>query len=242
VRGCLFTLVLAAAVLGGIVLFGLPALAEGVLTVAIGAAGLQADDTRVTVTADPPTELLELRADRVRVTATGAMFRGLAIASFDVRFSDVALLERTAAGVDGTLTGVEVPIDGGAPVLLPSLALSGGGEDITVTTTLGGPEAEALIADAVEAEIGSRPSAITISAPDRLVVRIGVVSHATLAVTGTGDLIARVTDGPAAGRTVVLLRGGEDLPVRLTSVRVTTAGDLRLAGSLDVGLLQGLLP
>jgi hypothetical protein len=46
-----------------------------------------------------------------------------------------------------------------------------------------------------------------------------------------------VSDGPAAGREITLLQGGEDLPIRLTSVTVTAGGDLRLAGELAVGLL-----
>lgn len=241
-RGCLFTLVLAAVVLGAAIVFGLPALAAGVLTAGIGAAGLQAADTTVTVASDPPTELLGLHADLVHVTATRAQFRGLGIGTLDVRFTGVELLDRTAAGVDGTLTALEVPIAGGGTMTLASLALAGGGEDVTVSTTLAGPDAEALVADAIEAELGVRPTSITLSAHDMVAVRIGVVVHAKLLVTGTGDLVARVSDGPQVGRTVVLLRGGEDLPVRLTGIRVTAAGDLRLAGSLDVSLLGGILP
>ena len=33
------------------------------------------------------------------------------------------------------------------------------------------------------------------------------------------------------------MRGGEDLPIELTSVRVTRDGDLRLTGDLAVGIL-----
>jgi hypothetical protein len=56
-------------------------------------------------------------------------------------------------------------------------------------------------------------------------------------VTPDGDLVVRVSDGPAKGQAVALLQGGEDLPIRLTSVTVTEAGDLRLSGELAVGLL-----
>ena len=38
-------------------------------------------------------------------------------------------------------------------------------------------------------------------------------------------------------REVTLVRGGEDLPIELTSVRVTRDGDLRLIGDLAVGIL-----
>ena len=78
---------------------------------------------------------------------------------------------------------------------------------------------------------------MTLTAPDRLTVRMGVAVSGRLAVTAAGDLVVRVLDGPAAGDEIVLLRGGEDLPIRLTSVTVTASGDLRLAGELAVGLL-----
>ena len=35
----------------------------------------------------------------------------------------------------------------------------------------------------------------------------------------------------------MLVRGGEDLPIQLTSVQVTGAGDLRLTGDLTIGIL-----
>ena len=68
----------AAVAIAVVVTVGLPAVAAGVLTAGVTAAGLQADDTTVTVESDPPTDLLGLHADRVRVRATDATFRGLA--------------------------------------------------------------------------------------------------------------------------------------------------------------------
>ena len=54
------------------------------VTAAVTAAGLQADDTTVTVSSDPPTDLIGLHADRVRVRATDATFRDLAIGELDL--------------------------------------------------------------------------------------------------------------------------------------------------------------
>jgi hypothetical protein len=68
-------------------------------------------------------------------------------------------------------------------------------------------------------------------------VNVGVAVHGRLSVTGAGDVIVTVSDGPVAGRKITLLQGGEDLPIRLTSVTVTAGGDLRLAGELAVSLL-----
>jgi hypothetical protein len=237
VRGCLFTLLLGAIVLVFGIYVGLPAAASAVLTAGITAAGLQADDTTVTVTSKPPTELLGLHADRVRVQATHATFRGLEIGALDVALGDVAILDRTAGTVDGELADVTVPDVGGQPLTLAAITLSGGGQTVSASTTIGGAEAEALLADAVESQLGVRPTAVSLAAPDRVTARLGAPVHARLQVSAAGDLEAEVLDGPEAGRTVVLLHAGGALPIHLTSVRVTDAGDLRLTGDLAIGLL-----
>ena len=64
------------------------------VTTAVTAAGLQADDTTVTVSSDPPTDLIGLHADRVRVRATDATFRDLAIGELDLVLRDVSILDR----------------------------------------------------------------------------------------------------------------------------------------------------
>ena len=237
-RGCLFTLLLGAALLGLGVFVGLPAVAAGMLTAALTAAGFQATDTTVTVTSDPPTDLIGLHADRVRVRATHATFRGLEMGSVDVTFRDVAILGRTAGSVDGSLKDVTMPDVGGHALHLAGLTLAGGGDAVTVSTTVSGPEAQALVSDAIGAQLGTRPTAVTFTAPDGVAVRMGGVVHARLAVSSGGDLVARISDGPEAGRAVVLLRSGADLPIRLTSVRVASDGSVSLAGALAVELLS----
>ncbi len=236
-RGCLFVVALGAVVAALVVIVGLPAIAAGALTAGVTAAGLHAADTTVTVSSDPPTDLVALRADRVRVRATHATFRGLEIGALDVTLRGVAIMNRTAAGTDGRLTDVVVPNVGARSLTLDSITLSGGGDVVTAATTISASEARTLVADAAEAGLGARPTSVTLRAPDQVTVAMGVTVHARLSVTAAGDLVARVSDGPVAGLEVTLLRGGEDLPVRLTSVTVTEAGDLTLAGELTVGLL-----
>ena len=51
-RGCLFTLLLGAVAIALLVFVGLPQVAAGILTGAVTAAGLQADDTTVTVSSE----------------------------------------------------------------------------------------------------------------------------------------------------------------------------------------------
>ncbi len=219
-----------------VVVVGLPAFTAGALTAGVGAAGLEAADTTVTVTSDPPTDLVGLHADRVRIRATHATFRGLEIGSLDVALTDVALLDRSAATVDGRLGDVVVEVSGN-PVPLASITLSGGGSTVIATTTVAAAEARALVVGMLGDGLGATPASVTLIAPDRLTVGLGVDVHGRFVATPSGDLVIRVLDGPTAGDEIVLLRGGQDLPIRITSVTVTAGGALQLIGQLTVGLL-----
>ncbi len=236
-RGCLFTLALGALVIGLIVVVGLPRVAAGMVTTAVTAAGLEADDTTVTVSSDPPTDLIGLHADRVRIRATDATFRDLAIGALDLELRDVSITDRSAGSVDGRLTDVTVASLGGREVTLDEIAVAGGGDDVTATTVVDGSVAEGLIADAVEQRTGTRPDSVTLRDPDRLTIDAGIEVGGTLDVDGAGNLVLEVDDNPLGLEEVILLRGGEDLPIRLTDVLVTPGGDLRLDGDLAIGLL-----
>jgi hypothetical protein len=234
VRGCLFTLLLGAIVIAFLVVVGLPALAGVILTAGVSAAGLVADDTAVTVTSSPPTDLLGLHADTVRVTATDATFRGMRIGDLDLALGDVGLLDRTAVTVDGELRDVTIPTPRGHDLAIERVVLLGGGGDITTTTIVSNAEVEALLSAALEAELGVRPSSVRLEAPDRVVIRAGVTISGRLAVSRSGDLVVRAAGGIADGTSLVVIRGGEDLPITLTSVLVTAGGDLQLSGNLVI--------
>ncbi len=237
-RGCLFTLALAFVVVALIVVIGLPAIAAGVLTAGVQAAGLQSNDITVNVTSDPPWDLAGLRADRVRVRATTATFRGLQIGALDVAFQNVALLDRTAAGVNGRLSGVTVPNVGGHPLGLAAITLSGGGSAVTATTTVAAVDAQTLVASGIASATGINlpVTDVHLAAPNKVAVKAaGLTATATLSVDASGNLVATA---PGIGP-VTVLRAGEDLPVRLTSVKVDSSGGLVLAGTLAVSLLGG---
>ena len=238
-RGCLFTLILAIGVIAVLVVVGLPAVYAGVLTAGVGAAGLQADDTTVKVSSNPPTDLLGLRADTVHLTATDATFRGMEIGELDLVLGDVAILERTAGSVDGELRDVTVDGIGGEPLTLARIAIVGAGDDITATTVVPKDTAEALVIDAIEDQTGVRPRDVRLARPDELVIEAapGIELRGRLEVAAGGDLVLRVDDGPLAGTPVVLVEGGQGLPIELSSVRVTDDGDLRLSGDLAISLL-----
>lgn len=237
-RGCLFTLLLGAVVIALVVTIGLPQVAAGLLTSAVTAAGLEADDTTVTVSSDPPTDLIGLQADRVRIRATDATFRGLRIGALDLELQDVAILARTAAEVDGRLTDVVVENIGGREVELAEITVSGDEDGVRAATTVPAATARRLVADAVAREVGVQPDSVTLSSPNRIAVEAsGVEVDGTLDVDADGNLRVIVDDSPLGGGDIVLLRGGEDLPIHLTGIRVTQDGDLRLTGDLAIGIL-----
>ena len=237
-RGCLFTLVLGAVLLAVLVVVGLPAAAEGILTGGIRAAGLQSDDLTVTVRSDPPTDLVGMHADHVRVVASDAEFRGLEIGKLDLRLQDVEILARTAGSVDGTLDDVALPLGAGGDIRVNQIAIAGDTDHLTAATTIPPAQARALVSDAVEQATGFKPDQVTLTSPDRVAIRAagGLELEGRLAVTPSGDLVLR-GEGPLAGRDAVLLRGGEDLPIELKEVRVTSSGGLRLAGDLAISIL-----
>jgi hypothetical protein len=236
-RGCLFTLLLGAIVIAVFVLFALPAMAAGALTSAITAAGLQSDDTVVTVSSDPPTDLLGLRADRVRIRATDATFRGLEMDDLDLTLRDLHFVDRTASGIEGRMDGVVVRNVRGGDLELESIGLDGTGETVVATTTVPAADVERMIADGVEEALGTRPTSVALAAPDRLTVQLLVAVRGRFIVSDRGDLQVRITNGPAEGTVVPLLRAGVDMPLRLTDARVNAAGDLELTGELAFSLL-----
>jgi hypothetical protein len=238
VRGCLFTVLLAVAVITFIVVVGLPAVAAGVLTAGVRAAGLDAADTTVTVTSDPPTDLLGLRADRVRIRATHATFRGLVIGSLDVTLTDVAIVDRTVGGVSGALGDVTVPDVGGMAADLASITLGGTGGALTASTVIPAARAQAMLADRIASAVGTRPTSVALAPPDRVTVRIdGLAVAGRLGVDPAGNVVATILNGPLQGQQVVLLAAGGSLPIRVTAATVTPSGDLRVDGTLAIGLL-----
>lgn len=236
-RGCLFTLLLGAVVIALIIVVGLPQVAAGMITTAVTAAGLHADDTTVTVSSDPPTDLVGLHADRVRIKASDALFRGLTIGALDLRLGDVALIDRTIGEINGTLQDVTVDDLGGRKVTLDEITVGGESGDITASTVIPGSQAERLIADAIEQRTGVRPNDVSLRSPDRLEADVGVTVGGSLDVTVDGDVVLAVDDNPLGVESVTLLEAGGDLPIRITRVRVTDDGDLRLDGDLAINLL-----
>lgn len=236
-RGCLFTLLLASVVVALAVFLGLPALASGLVTAGLTAAGLQADDTTVTVQANPPTDLLSGHADRVVVHATDATFRGLRIGSLALTLEAVDVFDRTAGQVDGTLADVRLPEEAGG-ASLRTVTISGGGDRLLASTVVSKGDVEARVADEIEQRTGVRPAFVRLVAPDRLVVKAGGETIRGRFRAAGGDLVVEITSGPGEGSDIVLLRGGEDLPLEIRTVEVTGEAGLHIEGELAIGFLD----
>jgi len=239
-RGLLYIVLLGGAVLVLLTYVVLPAASAGFLTAAIGAAGLEAPDTVVRVRSDPPWDLLGLHADQVQVRATHATFRGASVDSVALDFTDVAILGGSTGGVVGRLDGVSLP-DVGLRKLqglrLATVDLSGSGGSMIATSTVTAADARTLIANGIQAVLGVFPTTVTLTAPDRVVVRIaGAEASGRVSVTADGGLVVHLDTGPMA-RQDLALAGADSTPFRLTSVTVTADGGLRIVGELPGGLL-----
>jgi hypothetical protein len=230
-RGCLSVLLLGGAFLAGLVWFAGPQVASGAVTMALQGSGLAADRLDVRVTADPPLVLAVGRADRVTIHATAARWRGVRLASLDLELDAADLLGRTATRAEGRLEGVELDTAGGQRVLA-DVELEGSAAAAATTIRIGAGNVEAVTIDAFEARFGVRPSSARLVAPNTVrVVLGGLAINSRLSIGPKGSVVAA-----ASGESIVLFTPTPSLPLRLTSLAVTSSG-LELRGTLDVGAL-----
>lgn len=238
-RGCLFVVLLAGALAAVVALVGLRPVAAGLVHASVVASGLGSDDLRVTVDADPPTELLGLHADGVRIRATDATWRDAWIGRVDIALEDVALGSRRAARIVGQLEDVRFirddtdGTDGGRQGVLRIglVHLDGDGSGVIVATaTIDAVTMEEHIAARIRERSGVDPSSVRLEAPDRLTIGLGGVAvGGQLAAGDGGSLVLRVTSDLVGD--IVLVEAGEQ-PIRFTGVRVV-GRTLELVGELE---------
>ena len=135
-RGCLSILLLAALFVLALAWFGGPALAGTVVERSMTAAGFVAADTSVAVTSEPPLELLTGHADRVVVKARNATLRDMRAASLSLTLSNVDLVGRRFARVDGTLDNVSIDSSDGTVINARSIAVRGPADAATATVRM----------------------------------------------------------------------------------------------------------
>jgi len=231
VRGCLSVLVLGAVFLGALVWFGGPPVASAVVTSALRGSGLAANQLDVEVTADPPLILVEGRADRVTIHATGASWKGVAIASLELTLDSVDLLARSAASANGRLGSVQLDAQDRQPVL-GDVELTGSTSAAKTTIQLDAAGLEPIAATAFVTEFGIRPSSVTLVTPDIIRVTLGPrLVDATLKVDADGSVVA-----VANGASIVLFTPNPALPIHLTGLTASLTR-LTLHGTFDVGKL-----
>ena len=126
-RGCLTVLVLAAALVLVVAWFGAPTLAGVLIERSLAGAGYSATETSVTVSSDPPLEILAGHADRVTIRGTHATLRDLTAAELVLTMTNVDLVGGRFSRVDGQLTDVLIQSGDGSSVRARSLAVRGPG-------------------------------------------------------------------------------------------------------------------
>jgi hypothetical protein len=235
VRGCLFTVVLGVAVLAGVTVYVVPHVAEGAIKVAMTAAGFRADETDVRVHADPPYQLLGLKAGTVTIRATGVSLGTLTASSMDLTLTDVDLRARTARKVSGVLLDAVASAQEG-PVAIPRIDLSGDSGAIDATAFVDGTTIERLVAQRVAIAAGVEPTAVRLREPNVLTIVMSGLSVSGDLVVGDDGAI-RLSIGSPFGVQATLLEDGAT-PLKLSAIQVR--GDrVVLEGALDATVLFG---
>ena len=239
-RGCLTWFFLLLAVLLVATWIFAPVVAAGLVSAGLGTAGFESADKKVTVIADPPIELLTLRADKVTIQATNARFAGLLIGSVDLTLEGVGLAGREAESVEGTLTGVQVPTPLGIPATISSISLNGPSSDLRAILTLDAKDVRAMASAAVEGQMGSTTATkVTLTAPDKVtVVASGITVRGRLVVDKTGGLVLVTTYPAGFSDPVDIMRPGPKQPLRFTSIILRTTG-ATVTATLDPSFFGG---
>jgi hypothetical protein len=238
-RGCLTLLVLMATIVVASWLF-LPTVAGLVVGGALGQAGFAGSPRDVSVSSDPPIELLAGHADRVIVHATDVTYRDLTATTADLTLSDVNLINRTAGTVDGTLTGMRIRPASGHLLPVTSVTLSGSSSAIRARLSLSVADVSAMAASAVTSMAGSAPSKVTLASPDKATIVVsGITVSGRVVVDAQGGLVFRPTGkGPLIVGPIDLIRPGPDMPLRVRSIALTASGAI-LNATIDPTAFSG---
>ena len=221
-RGCLISIALLVTVglVAGSTL--LPKIVSFVAVGALGLAGFSGTNTTVQVVANPPTELLTLTADALKIHSTNASFQGIQAGDVRLTLHDVHLLDRRFGTLDGTLQDVRFDNPSGSPVDVASVRLSGTATDTRATLTLSSRDVGQLAGTAFQTTFGGSPSQLTLAAPDRVRMVIGGAAlTARLRVQADGTLVLVPPAG--LGTSVLpLIVPGRSTPFRILSFQIVS--------------------
>lgn len=232
-RGCLFILVLATAVLGAFAWFGSPVLASTVIGGALQNAGYHAATSTVSATSDPPPKLLLGRADRVEIRGTDVDFRTFHAESLDLVLTDVDVVGRTAGHISGRITGAELTTNDGAPTSA-DVDIDGTAAAAGARIVVDGATVDRVVEAAMNAKFGVTVTSTALVAPDVLRISAAGTTIEGRLVIDDGGAIALST---ALGSSPILSLD-PSFPLRLLSVHAIE-GNLELDATLDAEALLG---
>jgi hypothetical protein len=233
-RGCLFTLVLAAAVLAAAAWFGASPIATTVITAVLDGSGYHASSSTITATADPPVRLLLGHADQVTIDGTDVTWRTFRAARLVLALDDVDLFGRTAGSIKGTITGAELQTNDAAVPPTADVAIDGSGANARATIRVSAATVDRLVRARFSSSYGVTVTATSLTAPDVLHIEApGATVEGQLGVDASGALVLFTRLGSAE-----VFRFDPSFPLRLTGVHVTASG-LEMDGILDADSLLG---
>ena len=228
-RGCLSVLIMAVGLVLAAAWFGGPTLAGVVIERSLDSAGFVAAERSVTVSSNPPLEILAGHADRVTIRATRATVRDLTAARLALTLTNVDLVAGRFSGVDGQLDDVVIPAADGSSVDARTLTVHGRATAATATVRIDSAVVEALLSKAIRRETGLSVTGLSLTAPDRIRFTAGLTISGRLAVEPDGSLVIAATSGDTR---FTVFKPNADL--RLTSVAVSGT-ELVLTGTTDLG-------
>ena len=232
-RGCLFVLVLAAAVLTGLAWFGSPIVASSVISAALQNTGFHAGTSTVSATADPPPKLLLGRADRVEIVATDVDFRTFHAASLDLILTNVDVTARTAGRISGRIGGATITTAVGEPTTA-DVDIDGVASAADASIVVDGATVSRVVKATLLQKLGLTVSATELVAPDILRISVPGATVAGRLVIDADGAIALST--PLGSSPILSL--DPSFPLRLRSVQID-GGALRIGATLDATALLG---
>jgi hypothetical protein len=227
-RGCLSVLILAAGLVLVVAWFGGPTLAGVLIERSLAGAGYTAAETSVTVSSDPPLEILAGHADRVTIHGTRATLRDLTAADLMLTMTNVDLVGGRFSRVDGQLSDVLIKSGDGSSVRARSLAVRGPANAAAATVRIDEAVIATLLGDAIKRETGLAVSGVSLSEPNRIRFSAGVTISGRFDVAPDGSVTISGTSGSPR---FTVFDPREDL--RLTTVAVA-GSDLVLTGTTDL--------
>ncbi|MDQ3128858.1 MAG: hypothetical protein M3Q66_10480, partial [Chloroflexota bacterium] len=215
-RGCLFIIVLAAAVLGSAAWFGSPLVASAVIQAALESGGYRAASGSVRATSDPPPKLLLGRADRVEIDGLDVDFRTFHAASLELVLIDVDVVARTAGEVTGRIGGAALRTTDGLAAVA-DVTIDGSGQAAETTITVDGMTVDRIVRDTFQGEFGVAVTEVALVAPDLFRISSGATTiEGRLEVDSAGAIALRT---PLGASTILSL--DPSFPLRFNSVGVT---------------------